>query len=343
MISVIIPVYNGARFLNKCLRSIERQDYRNMEIIVVNDASTDRSGKILSRHSKKDGRIKIINKDIQEGVDKARFDGLKIARGRFIFFIDADDWLANKGVFTKLVRISEEQNADYVQLGTRKVLDRFGIIKYDWLQFKPGILDSPELQEKYYDSFLGRYELNMNCWGKLYRRELIEKAELKCFGYIYQEDVIFNFQLFPHLRRIVILSDLDYRYRWGGMTKKYNPDIFDDVRRQTLYKAAIVIRDGKEQYFGVLLDNLISNFKIEISSLLKRKELKESEIEDYIRNSLDKFNFNEFNELCQRYAGRHLDENAVSEIKKECIDTLPAQNKLRSKILSVLFGIIHKI
>ena len=92
MISVIVPVYNTSRYIERCLSSLIAQTYQEIEIVLVNDCSTDTSLDICLRFQRKDKRVKVIDKKKNEGVDKARFTGLENCRGDFVAFVDSDDW-----------------------------------------------------------------------------------------------------------------------------------------------------------------------------------------------------------------------------------------------------------
>lgn len=93
MISVIIPVYNTAKFLSTCIKSVINQTFEDIEIILVNDASTDNSIHICNTFKEKDNRIILIDKQQNRGVEKARYDGILAAKGEYICFVDSDDWL----------------------------------------------------------------------------------------------------------------------------------------------------------------------------------------------------------------------------------------------------------
>ena len=92
MISVIVPIYNAEKYLDKCLLSIVNQTYSDIEIILINDGSTDSSIAICEKYKQNDDRIVIVNKD-NEGLVRARKDGIRMARGEYITFVDADDWI----------------------------------------------------------------------------------------------------------------------------------------------------------------------------------------------------------------------------------------------------------
>ena len=92
MISVIIPIYNVEKYLTKCIESVINQTYKNLEIILVNDGSTDNSKEIIDKYSSIDSRIKVINKK-NGGLSDARNVGIELAKGEYITFLDSDDWI----------------------------------------------------------------------------------------------------------------------------------------------------------------------------------------------------------------------------------------------------------
>ena len=111
-ISIIVPIYNIEKKLNKCIYSILEQTYKNFELILVNDGSTDNSLKICNEYKRKDNRIKIINKENQ-GLVLARKSGLDEATGKYIIFIDGDDWV-HKDLLNILYKEAEQESCDIV-------------------------------------------------------------------------------------------------------------------------------------------------------------------------------------------------------------------------------------
>ena len=112
-ISVIVPVYNTGKYLKRCLESIIDQNFEEMEIIIVNDCSTDNSLEIINYYMKQDNRIILINKEKNEGISVVRNSAIKIAKGKYIFQIDSDDWV-EQNYFRDMYDKAIEEKADIV-------------------------------------------------------------------------------------------------------------------------------------------------------------------------------------------------------------------------------------
>lgn len=123
-ISIIIPVYQVEAYLPKCLNSVIRQTYKNLEIILIDDGSKDRCGRICDEYAKRDSRIRVIHKE-NAGVANARNDGIKYATGDFISFIDSDDWIAGDA-YEILYQGLKKYGADCAVGGCVNVVERNG-------------------------------------------------------------------------------------------------------------------------------------------------------------------------------------------------------------------------
>ena len=111
-ISVIVPIYNSEDYIDRCVRSIVEQSYKNIEIILVDDGSTDNSSMMCDEWAKNDKRVKVIHKE-NGGVSSARNEGLKIAKGDYISFVDSDDYI-DKKMIEKMLNQMEKGNTDLV-------------------------------------------------------------------------------------------------------------------------------------------------------------------------------------------------------------------------------------
>lgn len=228
MISVIIPVYNTARFLSISIKSVLNQTFKDLEIIVINDASTDNSIHICNKFKEKDNRIILIDKKQNEGVEKARYDGILAAKGDYICFVDSDDWL-EKDALKRMYDKALETDADYVEIGMQRVLDRCKIIKKKANPSVMGLITQPQLFDSYYISFFGINILSVNIWGKLYKSSILKNPP-QPIGLAMGEDLYFNLEIFPHLKRIYIDDYIGYNYHFGGMTTRYNKNFLPNLK-----------------------------------------------------------------------------------------------------------------
>lgn len=196
LISVIVPVYNVERYLNKCIDSIINQTYKNIEIILIDDGSEDNSGKICDEYKKIDKRVVVVHK-INEGVSTARNIGIEIANGRWISFIDSDDWIEEK-YFEKMIYTAQEENADVILCAYNKI----------WKDRVENINTSNN--NKLYNS--KEYLINsLNpqtgfgfCHMKLINRDVIDKSRFDN-RLLVGEDALFNIQISSNIKKAIFM------------------------------------------------------------------------------------------------------------------------------------------
>ena len=137
-VSIIVPVYKCENYIEKCIKSIQQQEYGNFELILIIDGNFDNSGNICKRYQNMDSRIKVIEKE-NEGVSVARNIGINMANGKWIVFVDGDDWI-EKNYLTTMVEMAEYKNADICICGYITEFATFshnnGFFKYDSHDFK---------------------------------------------------------------------------------------------------------------------------------------------------------------------------------------------------------------
>ena len=239
MISVILPVYNVERYLGKCVCSLLSQDYQDIEIILVNDSSTDDSLAVCNDFAARDARVRVVNKHVNEGVDAARVTGFRSVspESRYAMFVDSDDWLS-PGILSRCVRVAEEHDADFVQMGMRRVFDRFGLIRRE----SPSnggdrVTDlTPDMFDELYVSFFGVNIVPVNLCGKLYRTDFLRRHFPGASGLTWGEDLVMNMKMFPFVRKFVTIDDIGYNYRVGGMTSRYQSSLLRQSMEMFLLK-----------------------------------------------------------------------------------------------------------
>lgn len=201
-ISVIVPVYNVEKYLSRCIESIINQSYQNIEIILINDGSTDNSSIICDEYAKKDTRIKVIHKK-NGGVSSARNVGLKNARGEFITFVDSDDYI-KLTCFEKMVNGIKNNDVDMVVVGWE-----YGDGTIGWADKNIDI----DCQKVYTQDEISKSYLFLTVWGHLFRRMDLNGMFFneKIF---YGEDTLFTFQSFYKKKssKLLVIGESLYIY-----------------------------------------------------------------------------------------------------------------------------------
>ena len=203
VISVVIPVYNVEKYLSKCLESITNQTYKNLEIICVDDGSTDKSQKILEEYSKKDSRIKILLQP-NSGQGVARNRGIDEAAGDYIFFCDADDYL-EQSAFEQLLSRIETTGADFVFFESNVFDDRNGNSVDNSFWGGGGYLDIFREKElfRYSDIPILLFKA-FAPWNKFFRTSFLKENNISFDENLRFEDVIF------HIKALLLASAVTY-------------------------------------------------------------------------------------------------------------------------------------
>lgn len=221
-ISVIIPVYNEELYISECIESLQNQSLNDIEIIMINDGSSDNSGEICRTYANRDKRIKIIEQD-NKGVSEARNAGLNYACGEFIVFVDSDDWMHKRGLELLL--------AEYENTGADLIVANMGFVDGSHIKTlrvfdKPFTTTDRKWINKYQMACIG-YGYNPNpgtkynitglgsMGNKLYKREIIETYNLRFDPYtlgIY-EDNLFVLHYLEQCEKISYIDETIYYYR----------------------------------------------------------------------------------------------------------------------------------
>ena len=179
-VSVIVPVYNASRYLEKCLDSLVRQTLKDIEIIVVNDASKDNSLEIIKKYQEKYSNIILINHETNKGIGRTRNDAIEIAKGEYLGFVDSDDYVA-ENMYEKYYNCAVENKLDMVYAGHYEVFNE-QLKKIDVHDFEPCLLkDNPDLLVK----------MEFGPWNKIYRTDIIRQNNIRFPEKLKYEDMPF--------------------------------------------------------------------------------------------------------------------------------------------------------
>ena len=299
MISIIVPIYNTSKYLKTCIVSILNQSFKDFELILINDGSTDESLSICKKYAHKDSRIRIIDKG-NEGVDIARFTGLDCSIGEYITFVDSDDWL-ERDALNVMYKNIVKHNVDYSEIASQRVLDKMKLIKRKGVSPILGLIKQPELFEKYYISFFGYNLLTINIWGKLYKKETLMKACLIPSGLNIGEDLYFNLKLFPHLKSIYISNYIGYNYRYGGMTTKYNSSLFPNLKFLYQKKKEMIKKYSYDKANDFIRFEIVNVFKSDVHQQILYKYKSKKEIISYIKEELQNPLWKDIQDISNQY------------------------------------------
>lgn len=221
LISVIVPVYNVEKYLDECIQSIISQTYKDLEVILINDGSTDASGKICDKWTEIDNRIKVLHKK-NTGVSDCKNIGLSIAKGHYIHFCDSDDKL-NADIYKTMINAAIKNNVDLVMCGFET--------------FPNGNITLPNVQSnkaitpmEFIYSSNTLHSDNDICftWRLLIKKDLLTKNNLIFDKKIkIGEDFLFNLETIMHAKSLYVISEALYKYRTDNKTSvmktKYKP------------------------------------------------------------------------------------------------------------------------
>ena len=269
-ISVIIPVYNTEEYLKECLDSVINQTLKDIEIILIDDGSTDNSGKFCDEYAEKDTRIKVIHQENQ-GLGRVRNKGLKIAKGEYIGFVDSDDWIA-QDFYEKLYNAAIDNDSE------------IAIAKIKTYYYKKG----------FFDLYSNKNDLtivfkSIVC-DSIFRKSFLDKYKIKFAEGIVFEDVIFTLKVNCYIKRRFFYVDSYYYYR-----KDRKNSIMYDFKKS--YDAQKVLKSIKEckMFLDTIKDTEYYDKAQEIfgaKELLSLLEMAKNEksLFKFVKNEIEKIN-----------------------------------------------------
>ena len=206
-VSILIPVYNVERYLSKCLDSLINQTLKDIEIICINDGSTDNSKKILEEYAQKDKRIRVFHQENQ-GQGATRNKLIELANGEFIGWVDSDDWVSYD-YYEKLYNACIENNADVSIANTLVYHSDTNLNASDWVNSNIFSVSNSVI-----DTWDNRAHVVYSCaiWNKIYKTELVKKLPKFHHG-LAMDDVPFNFGAAILANRLILVPDTTYYYR----------------------------------------------------------------------------------------------------------------------------------
>lgn len=241
-VSVIIPIYNVETFLTRCVESVLNQTMKELEIILVNDGSTDNSPRLCDKFKLEDSRIKVIHKK-NGGLASARNAGLRVATAEYIFFLDSDDWLELNGL-QHLCELADKYQVDFV---------RYRSIRSGWpgmpehtpcflekaREMDGGLYDRERIRKEIYPRLLVTPELTfgpiLGAWGALYRHSFLKRYSLEFYEDIkFSEDVLFSANVVRKADKFYYddaAGVYHYYYNANSISKSFRAGRWDSCKR----------------------------------------------------------------------------------------------------------------
>ena len=288
-ISVIVPIYNASKYLSKCISSIINQSYKNLEIILVNDGSTDNSGTICDDYKKMDNRIIVIHKE-NKGVSLARNSGIKKASGEYICFIDADD-IVHPDYIKKMVKYLDNDTLTACLIKDFKN----DVIYYDTER------ELIKVDKNHFIDLCEPHILNTPCC-KLYKLDIIKNNKIDFdINLSLGEDLLFNFEYLKYINKVFIVNQELYFYRKNDnntLSTAYNPEMIkiqyllfdkftDFFQNNLLNKKMVELYDSyRFTMITTIIENEFKNKKISFFQRYNRARvaIKDNEMQKRIRD-----------------------------------------------------------
>lgn len=234
--NIIIAVYNCEKYIKRCIKSVLNQDFKDFEIIIVDDGSDDKSGTICDSFAKRDSRVKVFHIE-NSGVSKARNIGLDNVNSKYVLFLDSDDYI-DENYLNTAFDLMENKEIDLLNFGFYSDVEKNGKTISSDLIFA---------NEKYYSSkeefnsdlvYLWDMHMLYNIWNKVYKATIIKENRIKFFKQNFAEDMEFNKNYLNYCNTVYNSKKAFYHYfkeRVGSITNKYNEDLFN-IRVREYYE-----------------------------------------------------------------------------------------------------------
>ncbi|WHY71035.1 glycosyltransferase family 2 protein [Fictibacillus enclensis] len=341
-ISIIVPIFNAGKKLNKCIRSIVSQTLTDIEIILVNDGSTDQTSSICHYFAKKDKRIRVLNLQKNVGSIAARKVGINFATSDFIMFVDADDWI-HRRMAEKLYMEADAHKLDITVCNMYRVLGWSGTIKRKNKSSyfsRDRIYEEDEIKNYLAAAYLHGHPFPSSLCSKLYKKDLLKDSGMFLKNIIFfGDDLFLNLEVFLKARKVKVIDEALYYYRMGGFTSKYMSSLYVDtintykIQRRVIYQ--YFTESAQDHYNGISV-MLLNTFKACLTNLFKSR-YKDDEISEIIKEYISDISLIEstYNE----YAIKYFDQEYLDAIKNENINYLMQlgyKNYLKNKSKSIL-------
>ena len=313
LITIIIPIYNVEKYLSKCIESVINQTYKNLEIILIDDGSTDSSGIICNQYSKKDSRIKLIHIK-NSGVSNARNVGLDNASGDWIVFVDSDDWLEFNFCERLYEIVMNDPSIDIVCSGYKRIYAD---------TVEPINCDKKKIYYNNYQYLLKLLNVQNGygfCHMKLIRKECIKKIRFNN-KIVVAEDALFNMQILKNVRKVLQIGEGLYNYRFNenSLVRKYDKnylkkylnamkETYKYIKQEYKYNQEILKNFYNYVSYHVLLISVNYYFNPKNSVLVGGRDIEDGEYENLKNSGITIFTTNDI----KKYGATNIMKKAIN-------------------------------
>lgn len=250
LLSIIVPFFNDALFIGTCIESILNQSYKTLELIMVDDGSTDNSLQICKKYRDFDSRVRLIQKK-NEGPIMARYAGLQLVRSEYVMFVDGDDWISSD-MCRILMNLKMRYDSDVVISGLNGYYNRENIVPPEYL-IEEDIYYKQDLKEKVYPYMFWnnksqRFGVDPSLCGKVFTKHMLlqEYQYLKNFKFHYGEDVAVTYPLLLKTNSVVFINRAFYFHR-----KKMNRNVADYIKDCQYFSKLLILYDYLKKIYAV--------------------------------------------------------------------------------------------
>lgn len=280
-VSVIVPIYNVEKYLDRCVSSILNQTLKDLEIILVDDGSPDNCPAMCDEYAKNDSRVKVIHKK-NAGQGLARNSGLEIATGKYVAFIDSDDYV-DESMYESMYALAENESLDLCCCSYNRFYNDGHVVAAKWYNKPKIVAGQRQVNQLILDLNIKNANtiIETNVWGVLYSKDIIDKNRIRFVSEreIASEDLIFNYDFFIHANKIAYTPNRYYNYYYNDNSTTTNYGTAKYKRMvQLLYSLdnRLSNRFTAQEYEPYFCYSVLRIFKIILKfEVLRAKSLKE--------------------------------------------------------------------
>lgn len=301
LVSIIIPVFNTEKYLSTCVNSVIQQTYKNLEIILIDDGSTDRSGVICDQYAEADKRIKVIHKD-NEGLGLSRNVGIRFCKGEYLMFLDSDDYI-DPDMIKEMLRICQKYQADLCITGFYRVSEDGSVIACR--KYHEEIFDTAQVKSNLLPRMIGskpdqKDAVYSMAWGKLYSTVSIKSSHafFQSERIVKAEDIAFQIDYLSNVKKAVISEKCFYRHR-------ENSGSITVINRKDHLQDSVI--------FYQYVVNKINSLKLGSEALLRAEDMFLSHILAGLKMELPEVSHSSYKK-CYERIGEYVDNIVVQKV-----------------------------